>query len=69
MPVIIEKRYLGDAVYADFDARGLIKLTTENGEHVTNTIFLEPHVMLELQQYFEDAVEATLAARVAAEQA
>ena len=38
---ISTKHYLGDAVYAELD-RGMIKLTTEDGRNVTNTIYLEP---------------------------
>lgn len=54
---MIPKRYLGDGVYAKTD-RGMIKLTTENGIEATNTIFLEPEVLAELDKFFNDAVEA-----------
>ena len=47
------KRYLGDAVYVDFDGFALV-LTTENGIAVTNTIVLEPDVYGHLAQYVAD---------------
>lgn len=46
------KVYLGDSVYADFDG-WMICLTTENGMGPSNTIYLEPEVMLSLIQYAE----------------
>ena len=39
----MEKTYLGDGVYVDFDGFAFV-LTTENGIEVTNTIILEPEV-------------------------
>lgn len=36
--------YIGDGVYADVE-RGMIRLTTEDGEQVTNTIYLEMDVV------------------------
>lgn len=41
------KAYLGDGVYAEFDQldSGSVKLTTENGLEVTNTIYLEAEVI------------------------
>ena len=51
------KEYLGDGIYAELD-RGMIKLTTENGICVTNTIHLEPEVMKQLQKFYEKAVES-----------
>ena len=38
------KAYLGDGVFVEWD-RGMVKLTTENGICVTNTIYLEPAVL------------------------
>jgi len=38
------KKYLGDAVYFDFDGYHVV-LTTENGISATNTICLEPEVL------------------------
>lgn len=46
------KRYLGDAVYVDFDGWHLV-LTTENGIETTNTIYLEPDVVLALREYLQ----------------
>jgi len=54
---VIEKRYLGDGVYAAVE-QGMIVLTTKNGDGTTNAIYLEPEVMQALQQYYEDALEA-----------
>lgn len=45
------KEYLGDGVYVDLDDEGLV-LTTEIGGPVpTNTIYLEPDVLMALLQY------------------
>jgi len=46
------KVYLGDSVYADFDGY-MLCLTTENGMGPSNTIYLEPEVMLALIHYAE----------------
>lgn len=40
----MNKRYLGDSVYASFDSSGQIELTTENGFGSSNIIYLEPEV-------------------------
>jgi endo-beta-N-acetylglucosaminidase D len=42
--------YLGDGVYVEMEG-GMIKLTTENGICVTNTIYLEPDVYMALVDY------------------
>lgn len=44
------KTYLGDGVYADIDS-GMIKLTTEDGISVANTIYLESDVVANLITY------------------
>jgi hypothetical protein len=54
MPVLIEKRYLGDSVYAEVE-NGMIMLTTNNGEGASNTIYLEPEIMDALAQYYSEA--------------
>ncbi len=46
------KRYLGDGVYVDRDARGLI-LTAEDGIQATDTIVLESEVFVALVRYVE----------------
>ena len=46
----MNKQYLGDSVYADFDGYG-ITLTTENGFGPSNTIYLEPQVLAALEDY------------------
>jgi hypothetical protein len=63
-PRLIEKRYLGDSVYAEV-VNGMIKLTTENEgpDRPSNTIYLEPTTMLALQDYFCEALKAADAAR------
>jgi hypothetical protein len=44
------KKYLGDGVYVDYINDQLV-LTTENGVAITNTIYLEADVWLELRDY------------------
>ena len=46
------KRYLGDSVYISHDGYHVI-LTTQNGYGATNTIFLEPHLKVGLNNYVE----------------
>lgn len=43
------KRYLGDAVYFEFDGFNVI-LTTEDGIRATNTIVMEPEVVSEFMR-------------------
>lgn len=47
---MINKRYLGDAVYAEYVSDRLV-LTTENGVSITNTIVLEPEVCQAFSQF------------------
>lgn len=51
----MEKRYLGDSVYAAIDG-GMVQLTTENGAGPTNEIFLELEVFEALKRYVADAL-------------
>src|SRR5262245_46316090 len=46
----MNKIYLGDSVYADFDGFA-ITLTTENGYGPTNTIHMEPEVVEAFRLY------------------
>ena len=46
------KIYLGDSVYCEFDGTQ-IKLTTENGLQVTNTIFLETSMLPNIGKLIE----------------
>lgn len=46
----MEKTYLGDGVYVDFEA-GEIILTTENGILITNRIVMDPAVMIAFLKY------------------
>lgn len=48
--MIVQKTYLGDAVYAEYDGYQ-IRLTTSNGESETNEIFLEPKVYRALVRF------------------
>lgn len=48
----MDKKYLGDGVYAEFDGYHIV-LTTENGAEVTNTIFMEPAVFIQLKHYVD----------------
>lgn len=50
----MNKKYLGDGVYADIE-NGMLKLTVENGISATDTIYLEYEVYLALLA-FMDAV-------------
>lgn len=49
-PTDTGKAYLGDGVYVEVED-GTLKLTTENGIEVTNTVFLEPEVWAALMHY------------------
>lgn len=54
---MIEKRYLGDAVYCEIE-RGMIKLTTWSSDHGEDiAIYLEPEVLAELKKFDKDARE------------
>ncbi len=46
----MEAIYLGDSVYAEVED-GMIKLTTNNGEGPSNTIYLEPPVYEALELF------------------
>jgi hypothetical protein len=49
---MIQKEYLGDSVYAEWDGVGIV-LTTENRCGSSNTIYLEPEVLKALIEYAE----------------
>ena len=49
----MEKKYLGDGVYAQTDGYHII-LTTENGISISNTIYLDENVTSELLKYLEN---------------
>jgi len=51
------KTYLGDSVYLENRGYEGIVLTTENGYGPSNTIYLEPAVVLELVKYLEKMVK------------
>jgi hypothetical protein len=46
------KTYIGDGVYVDHDGARLV-VTTENGNEVTNKIYLEYCVMDELIRFYK----------------
>lgn len=48
----MNKDYLGDSVYAQFDGFNVV-LTTENGTLPSNTIVMEPAVIGALIRYIE----------------
>lgn len=52
----MERKYLGDGVYADIE-KGMIRLTTENGISVSNEIFLELEVYEALKKFVDKAME------------
>jgi hypothetical protein len=58
----IPKTYLGDAVYAEYDGYYLV-LTTEDGESITNRIYLEPEVLQALRAYDRKVCEESLRIR------
>lgn len=56
----MEKRYLGDSVYADCDGEHII-LTTDNGCGPSNTIYIDETVWAALKRYVANIQnEATL---------
>lgn len=56
------KRYLGDSVYVEVE-NGMLKLTTDNGNGPTNTIWLEPIVFDALVEYMNQAIEEAATSR------
>ena len=48
----LNKTYLVDAVYAEFDGYHII-LTTSDGVSVTNRIYLDPDVVCLLERYIQ----------------
>lgn len=49
---MINKQYIGDGVYAEFDdERAAVVLTTENGIEVTNIIVIDANVWGALKDY------------------
>lgn len=47
------KSYLGDGVYVELVDGPMLRLTTENGDRVTNEIFLEPEIAQRLCAYWD----------------
>lgn len=53
----MQKRYLGDGVYAEIE-NDMLKLTTEEGlDGLRDTIYLEPEVLTALLAFNADAYE------------
>lgn len=59
--MLIEKTYLADGIYFDFDGFSIV-LTTENGFSVTNRIVFDPEAMTML-----DSARRSLDERIRAE--
>ncbi len=61
----MEKRYLGDGVYVEFDGYHIVLTTedgrsgTEDGRSTTNKIYLETGVMEALLKYDKELKEGT----------
>ncbi len=53
MPVRVEKVYLGDGLYAQFDGYQ-IALTAENGVEVLESVYLDPYVYKAFTRFVED---------------
>ncbi len=62
--MIKAKEYLGDAVYVEFDGWSVV-LTTEDGIRATNTVVLEPALLIELDEYLKRLVVFIAEARKA----
>lgn len=60
----MNKQYLGDAVYIQFDGWNII-LTTEDGISETNSIYMEPEVVAAFGRYMVELREQTRAAQTA----
>ena len=54
---MIEKRYLGDAVYVEHDGYHVV-LTTSDGIRDTNRICLDPYVLLSFYNWLAELKEA-----------
>lgn len=52
----MEKRYLGDGAYVEFDGYALV-LTTEDGIRATNRVVLEPEVWRALEAFVAELTE------------
>jgi len=50
----MQKIYLGDSVYVEIENE-MVKLTTDNGEGPSNTIFLDEAVLLSLLDFLVSA--------------
>lgn len=49
----MNKQYIGDSVYAEFNEAGQLVLTTENGFGPSNTVIVEEFVWQALEQYVD----------------
>ncbi len=49
----MKKAYIGDSVYVEVE-NGMLKLTTENGNGASNTIYLEQEVFEDLIAYVRE---------------
>lgn len=60
--IMMEKHYLGDGAYVQFDGWHVV-LTTENGISTTNTVCLDPHVLENFEAYVKRLKEQIYEAR------
>lgn len=54
---MIEKRYLGDGLYASFDGYHVV-LSAENGTYATDTVYLDDTVLVNFERYVADLKKA-----------
>ena len=65
--VSMEKVYLGDSVYVDYDGE-LFVLTTENGQDVTNEIWLEDKVVASFFRYTKQIYKVKITTKAVTEE-
>lgn len=53
MPKPETPEYLGDGCYVKLHESGQVVLYTSNGEHTTNSVFLEPEVLRSFKEWIE----------------
>jgi hypothetical protein len=55
---VVPKEHLGDGAYAEYDGYGIV-ITAENGIVATDTVYLEPSVLKNLDRYRSQIKEQT----------
>lgn len=56
MPKLGDVVYLGDGVYAVLDASSSVRLSTSNGIHDTNVIYMETEVIDKLKEFLSTPI-------------